>query len=73
MGRPRAPVPDGFADAFERMGWDARDALGMNTGRFKRCLVAIGSEEARARRRNYVLGNRLSRRVSSLKPDLSGV
>lgn len=66
MGRPLIPPPEGFADAYERHGWAAKDMLGMNTTRFLRCLDACDRPALKNRRRNYVLGMKLNR-VSSLK------
>jgi hypothetical protein len=69
LGRPPIATPDGFEDAFLEHGWEAKDMLGMDTPRFKRALVELGGDELKRRRRNYVLG----RRLSSLKPTLKGV
>ena len=60
MGRPPAPPPDGFEDAFVEHGWEAKDLLGMDTPRFKRAIEQAGSVDLKRRRRNYVMGRRLS-------------
>lgn len=59
MGRPPAPPPDGFEDAFIQHGWEAKDLLGVDTPRFKRALEQAG-DQLKQRRRNYVMGRRLS-------------
>jgi hypothetical protein len=56
MGRPVIPAPDGFEEVYVALGWEARDALGIRTSRFKRLL----SDDLKRKRRNYVLGNKLS-------------
>jgi len=66
MGRPVLPAPDGFEEVFVRLGWEAKEALGMRTPRFRR-LVDEQGEALKLRRRNYVLGNRRNRGVTSLK------
>lgn len=60
MGRPFLPAPADFAEVFEQMGWEAKEAFGMDTPRFKRSISECGGDELKRRRRNYVLGNRLS-------------
>ena len=59
LGRPLRPAPDGFEDMFVALGWEAKDILGMDTPRFKRTLGQFG-DDLKQRRRNYVLGKRLS-------------
>jgi hypothetical protein len=60
MGRPPAPPPEGFEEAYLEHGWEAKDLLGIRTDRFKRLVAQLGGEEAKRRRRNYVMGRRLS-------------
>lgn len=67
MGRPVLPAPEGFEEVFVRLGWEAKDALGIDTPRFRRALDELGRDRLRQRRKNYVMGNRLNRGVSSLK------
>lgn len=59
MGRPPLPAPDDFAETFVQHGWAAKDILNMDTPRFKRSLTAFG-DDLKRRRKNYVLGRRLS-------------
>ncbi len=59
MGRPCLPAPDDFAETFVTHGWEAKDILNMDTARFKRSLTAFG-DDLKRRRKNYVLGRRLS-------------
>jgi hypothetical protein len=60
LGRPPSDKPDDFEDVFIEHGWEARDMLGMDTARFKRSLAESGEADLKLRRRNYVLGRRLS-------------
>jgi hypothetical protein len=60
MGRPRLPPPEDFADAFVQHGWEAKDLLRMDTSRFKRAMAECGEKDLKRRRKNYVLGRRLS-------------
>lgn len=64
IGRPCRAPPEGFEEVFVEHGWEARDLLGMDTPRFKRAMTELGADDLKRRRRNYVLG----RRLSSLKP-----
>ena len=64
IGRPLCSAPQDFEEVFIAHGWEAKDMLGMDTSRFKRSLAELGGDELKRRRRNYVLG----RRLSSLKP-----
>ena len=59
QGRPPLAPPEGFEDVFIQHGWEAKDMLGMRTSRFKRALEESG-DDLRRRRRNYVLGRRLT-------------
>lgn len=59
MGRPLRPAPDDFEEVFVALGWEAKDILNMDTTRFKRTLGEFG-DGLKQRRRNYVLGKRLS-------------
>ncbi len=60
LGRPPAGKPADFDDAFVQHGWEARDMLGMDTPRFKRLIAEAGGEDLKRRRKNYVMGRRLS-------------
>lgn len=68
MGRPPLPAPDDFAETFVTHGWEAKDILGMRTSRFKRVVAECG-EDLKRRRKNYVLG----RRLTSLKVGMRAV
>lgn len=69
MGRPSRSMPDDFPEVFVREGWEGAPAhYGTRGDKIARWLEQAGREELKKRRRNYVLGNRLSRGVSSLKP-----
>lgn len=67
FGRPLAAKPDDFEAAFIEHGWEARDMLGMRTSRFKRSVEECG-DDLKQRRRNYVLGRRLSSLKRAPKP-----
>lgn len=69
MGRPPRPMPDDFPEVFEVMGWEAADHYGTNPRKIAQWADQTGRETLRTRRRNYVLGNRLS----SLKPRFARV
>lgn len=69
MGRPPRPRPDDFEEVFEVMGWDATEHYSTNARCIARWANETGRENLRTRRRNYVLGMRLS----SLKRKPSGV
>lgn len=69
MGRPPRPAPDGFDQVFVEHGWEAKDLLGMDTPRFRRAIAEKGGADLKQRRRNYVMG----RRLSSLKLVRGGV
>lgn len=60
VGRPLRPAPDDFAEVFERHGWEATEVLGTNAKRVARWLDQLGRDDLKRRRRNYVLGRRLS-------------
>lgn len=60
MGRPCRLIPADFTEVYERLGWEARDHYGVRTDTFTRWVNEQGREPLRNRRRNYVLGNRLS-------------
>lgn len=60
IGRPPRPVPADFEEMFEQLGWDSADHYGTNPKRVARWLNDKGREELVRRRRNYVLGRRLS-------------
>ena len=60
FGRPLSAKPDDFEATFIEHGWEARDMLGMDTPRFKRFLAESGEADLKQRRKNYVLGRRLS-------------
>lgn len=68
-GRPPHPIPENFEEVFIQFGWDAKDVLGMDTPRFKRTVTEAGGEDLKRRRKNYVLG----RRLSSLKVGARGL
>lgn len=68
MGRPARVIPDDFADVFVREGWDAADHYATRADKIARWLDETGRDELRKRRKNYIMGNRMSRGVSSLKP-----
>lgn len=59
-GRPLASKPEGFDIAFIEHGWEAKDMLNMDTARFKRCMAESGEKDLKRRRKNYILGRRLS-------------
>jgi hypothetical protein len=59
IGRPCRAPPEGFEEVFVEHGWEARDLLGMRTSRFKRAVDEAGPD-LKSRRRNYVLGRRLT-------------
>jgi hypothetical protein len=56
MGRPVIPAPEGFEEVYVALGWEAKETLGIRTTRFKRLV----NDELKRKRRNYVLGNRMS-------------
>lgn len=58
-GRPQSSKPPEFEAVFIEHGWEAKDMLGMRTSRFKR-TVEEGGEDLKRRRKNYVLGRRLT-------------
>ena len=62
MGRPLRPVPDDFAETFERLGWGSVEHYGTRADRVSRWLREIGRSDAIKKRRNYVLGNRLNQK-----------
>lgn len=60
LGRPPRPRPDDFEEVFEVMGWECADHYGTNPRKIAQWADQTGRERLRTRRRNYVLGNRLS-------------
>lgn len=59
-GRPPRPAPQDFDEVFEHVGWEATEYYGTHSARIARWLDERGREKLRLRRRNYVLGKRLS-------------
>lgn len=74
MGRPRRTRPHDFADTFARLGWDGTpEHYRTHSSRVARWVDEEGRDALRKRRKNYVMGNRLGRGVSSLKLAAAGV
>jgi hypothetical protein len=67
-GRPPLARPNDFEAAFIEHGWEAKDLLGMDTPRFARAITESGGDELKRRRRNYILGRRLSSLKRTPKP-----
>lgn len=60
LGRPLRPMPDDFEEVFVAIGWDSVDHYSTNPKRVARWLDDAGRDKLKQRRRNYVIGNRLS-------------
>jgi hypothetical protein len=69
MARPARAIPDDFEETFVTKGWEGTpEHYGTRSDKVARWLDQVGRDELRQRRKNYVLGNRPNRGVSSLKP-----
>jgi hypothetical protein len=60
IGRPPRPKPDDFEEVFVRLGWDAAEHYGTHSTRVARWVEESDRDKLKRRRRNYVLGTRLS-------------